>query len=55
MLNADQLERFQGQINLPLDSITNHETSGLEDIAYLNLPDQRVLKDTTPSLMPIAP
>ena len=44
MLNPDQLERFQGQINLLLDAITHHETSGLDDIAYLNLPDQRVLK-----------
>ena len=44
VLNADQLERFQGQINWLLDAITHHETSGLEDIAYLNLPDQRVLK-----------
>ena len=44
VLNPDQLERFQGQINLLLDAITNHETSGLDDIAYLNLPDQRVLK-----------
>ena len=44
VLNPDQLERFQGQINLLLDAITHHETSGLDDIAYLNLPDQRVLK-----------
>jgi len=44
VLSANHLERFQGKINLLLDAITNHETSGLEDIAYLNLPDQRVLK-----------
>ncbi|MAR08220.1 MAG: hypothetical protein CL862_14145 [Cyanobium sp. NAT70] len=42
--SADLIEAVNAQISQLLDDATHYKTSGIDDIAYLNLPNRRVLK-----------